>query len=112
MQISEAEVRDLLRIAVGRAAQSVGISAPFTMEDSAVIGEIRPRDRGLSDALETFLGAYAAWFGFHARVEGEGRQGQLTSDEHGELVRLIDSRDRSRRQLLSNIERAEATRSV
>jgi hypothetical protein len=108
MEISDAEVRDLIQIVVGRTGRAVGINAQPKVGANAVINEIRSRDPRLADALSSFLDACLGWLDFHKCIEADGRQGAMTPEEFGEIVGHANARNQARKRLLAELEHAEA----
>jgi hypothetical protein len=107
MEISEAEVRELVDIAAGRASRAVGINASHNVGAQDVIDTIRSSDKALAEALDRFVRAYARWFEFHTRRDADGQQ-TMTGAEQIELMQHIQSRDETRTAFRAELARAEA----
>lgn len=51
-------------------------------------------------ALDTFLGAYAAWWDSHEHLKATGKAGNLSGGDAGTLLERIDDKDAARTRLL------------
>lgn len=95
MYVSETDVQLLESHAARRAAVVAGLGGDFVLAGD-VLDSVRGTHPELAAGLSDFLKAYRSWYEFHRKIEAEGREGNLTPTEVGELTRLVQRKDAAR----------------
>ncbi len=92
--------RKVLAWAELRTAQGLGLVGEDDMAGPPDVAALVAASPAHASALREFKRAYAAWWDFHAKIDADGKSGQLSSAEDAELLRLIDDRDARRQTLI------------
>jgi len=101
MVISETDRAMLFQVAVTCTAQKAAISEAHLKSVPELLEEVEWVDSRGFRILKEFLEAWEAWFQFHVRIERDGKQGALSSDQETELRATTQERDSKRRSLMS-----------
>lgn len=94
--ITDEDVRQILYFAALSAANKLGVESAEFKSLSQLVTDIRTKHHSLAAALDSYMYAYHEWFDFHVKLDDQGKQGHLDTEEEQELFRLIDQRQQTR----------------
>ena len=94
--ITQADVNQLLHFAALSAAQKVGIAEAEWEPYNKLVAAVHAASATLGAALDAFTNAYVEWFEFGAKLEAQGKSGNMSQAESAQHMRLMQERDNTR----------------
>jgi|GEM_PF-2172077 len=101
MIFTEQILREVIAFAVLRTSKSLGIVDAYETDVPDDVIDLIAASTGHKTALDEFVAAYEAWYGFHLKIYKTEKSGRLSPSEMEELVGLIERRDAARNALLA-----------
>jgi len=103
MFITEADRTILFYHAALYIAQKLNLRDVDLKGTNELLDDIRATDQDTYALLKSFLGAWNAWFEFHARIEKEGKTGNVSEPERNEIHARIRAKDEARQAIVQHL---------
>ena len=94
-------VDELLYFAALFAAKKLKIAQVEEETTENLAKVVISHDPSLGADLKAFFNAYRGWFEFIARIDAEGKAGNLSPSESVQHVELVKARDKARNQFIA-----------
>ena len=83
-----------------RTARSLGLAEDNQLHVPDEVAAMIAASGQHQAALQRFIDAYQAWWGFHLEIEQAGKSGNMSAAENNTLIGLITERDEAKKVLL------------
>ena len=101
MFMTEYDVQIVFRLALTRVANCLNISDIDWKANQELYDEIKLDSSDLVNPLENFLNSYRKWYQYHYERKDKA---EFNDKERHELSKLMDNRDRARKDLIDILE--------